>query len=242
MKTLLIILILLSLASNKYSQPADSIFVVISGDTIHIWNTGIYENCASNFLMSVTRNAYSITVKEIDNATEYATCMCNFDLEVSVTGYPPGNYTVNVFRKLPLFYPDTLFYIGSTSFSYGGSSLTYYTTGNQSNCYVLSTVDADTKISSDYYLAQNIPNPFNPTTQLSYGITQSGLVTLKVYNLLGTEVETLVNEEKTAGTYELNWNAANFPSGVYFYQLRAASPSTSSGRGFVETKKMLLIK
>jgi len=234
MKTLLTILILLSLASNKYSQPADSIFVVISADTIHIWNTGIYENCASHFLMSVTRDAYSITVKEIDIATQYATCMCNFDLEVSITGYLPGDYTVNVFRKLPLINPDTLFYIGSTSFSYSGSSLTYYTTGFQSNCYVLSTVDAETKISSDYYLAQNFPNPFNPRTKLSYSITLSGLVTLKVYNILGTEIEILINEEKPVGTYELNWNAANLPSGVYFCRLQAGS--------FVQTRKMILLK
>ncbi|MBK7632272.1 MAG: hypothetical protein IPJ23_16510 [Ignavibacteriales bacterium] len=52
----------------------------------------------------------------------------------------------------------------------------------------------------------------------------------------------MLTREKSVGTYELNWNAANLPSGVYFYQLRAASPSTTSGQGFDETKKMLLIK
>jgi hypothetical protein len=60
--------------------------------------------------------------------------------------------------------------------------------------------------------------------------------------VLGTEIETLVDEEKSAGTYELNWNAANLPSGVYFYRLQAGDPSTSSGQSFVQTRKMILLK
>jgi len=75
----------------------------------------------------------------------------------------------------------------------------------------------------NFILYQNYPNPFNPSTNISYGITQSGLVTLKIYDVLGTEIETLVNEEKPVGTYELNWNAANLPSGVYFYRLQAGA-------------------
>ena len=90
------------------------------------------------------------------------------------------------------------------------------------------------EVPREFLLSQNYPNPFNPTTKLSYSITQSGLVTLKVYDVLGTEIETLVNEEKSVGTYELNWNAANLPSGVYFYRLQAGS--------FVQTRKMILLK
>jgi hypothetical protein len=104
-----------------------------------------------------------------------------------------------------------------------------------------------------YYLSQNYPNPFNPTTKINYQLPQSGFVTLKIYNILGREVATLVNEEKPAGTYELIWNAVSaaggLPSGVYYYQLRstldggqAGNPSTSSGQSFVETKKMILLK
>ena len=83
-------------------------------------------------------------------------------------------------------------------------------------------------------LHQNYPNPFNPSTKISYSISHSGLVTLKVYDILGTEIETSVNEEKSVGTYELNWNAANLPSGVYFYRLQAGS--------FVQMRKMILLK
>ena len=75
---------------------------------------------------------------------------------------------------------------------------------------------------------------------------KSSFVTIKIYDLLGSEVATLVNEEKTVGTYELIWNAASaaggLPSGVYFYRLQVIDPESSSGQGFVETKKMILIK
>jgi len=86
----------------------------------------------------------------------------------------------------------------------------------------------------EFLLTQNYPNPFNPSTKVSYSITKLGYVTLKVYDVLGTEVETFVNEEKPVGTYELNWNAANLPSGVYFYRLQAGD--------FVQTRKMILLK
>jgi photosystem II stability/assembly factor-like uncharacterized protein len=85
-----------------------------------------------------------------------------------------------------------------------------------------------------YSLEQNYPNPFNPITSLQYAIGSRKFVTLKVYDILGREVATLVNEEKAAGEYEVEFNAANLPSGIYFYQLKAGS--------FVEARKMVLVK
>ncbi|MCW9094309.1 MAG: T9SS type A sorting domain-containing protein, partial [Ignavibacteriaceae bacterium] len=66
--------------------------------------------------------------------------------------------------------------------------------------------------------------------------------TLKVYDLLGREVAVIVNEEKPTGTYEVEFDGTGLPSGIYFYQLKGADPESSSGQGFVETKKMLLLK
>ena len=86
----------------------------------------------------------------------------------------------------------------------------------------------------NFYLSQNYPNPFNPVTSLQYAIGSRQFVTLKVYDLLGKEVATLVNEEKPAGEYEVEFNAATLPSGIYFYQLKAGQ--------FSETKKMILLK
>lgn len=85
-----------------------------------------------------------------------------------------------------------------------------------------------------FSLSQNFPNPFNPTTQIRFEIPISGFVTLKVYDILGREVATLVNEKKTPGTYEVEWNAGNVSSGVYFYRLNAGN--------FVETRKMILMR
>jgi hypothetical protein len=86
----------------------------------------------------------------------------------------------------------------------------------------------------DFSLSQNYPNPFNPTTSLQYAIGSRQYITLKIFDLLGREVTTLVNEEKPAGEYEIEFDAANLPSGIYFYQLQ--------GGAFVETKKMILLK
>ena len=85
-----------------------------------------------------------------------------------------------------------------------------------------------------YALHQNYPNPFNPKTSIKYGVPIKANVVLKVYSAIGSEVVTLVNEEKPAGNYEVAWNAENIPSGVYFYKMQAGS--------FIETRKMILIK
>jgi len=85
-----------------------------------------------------------------------------------------------------------------------------------------------------FRLAQNYPNPFNPTTSIDYSINSKGMVNLTVYNLLGHEVATLVNEVKSLGNYTVLFDASNLPSGIYFYQLKAGSEVT--------TQKMTLLK
>lgn len=91
----------------------------------------------------------------------------------------------------------------------------------------------------NFELFQNYPNPFNPTTAISYQLSSPGYVTLKVYDELGREVKTLVNEQKAAGKYSISFDASPLASGVYFYQLRA---QTAGGGSFVSTKKLLLLK
>ena len=83
-------------------------------------------------------------------------------------------------------------------------------------------------------MEQNYPNPFNPSTSIQFKIPENSFVTLKVYNVLGKEVATLLNEEKNAGSYEVTFNATEFSSGIYFYKIEADN--------FVETKKMILMK
>jgi len=101
---------------------------------------------------------------------------------------------------------------------------------------------ADNSQPEVFYLSQNYPNPFNPSTRIKFTIPsviesetkQSQLITLKVYDILGNEIASLINEEKPAGSYEIEFNGNGLPSGVYFYQLKANT--------FIETKKMMLLK
>ncbi len=85
-----------------------------------------------------------------------------------------------------------------------------------------------------YSLSQNYPNPFNPVTRLGFGISDLGFVTLKVYDILGNEIKTLVNEIKSAGYYEIDFNGSDLSSGIYFYKLEAGS--------FKETRRMMIVK
>jgi len=94
--------------------------------------------------------------------------------------------------------------------------------------------EKDNLVPNPFLLEQNYPNPFNPTTTIKYSVTEVSKVSLILFNLLGQEIITLVNDEKPAGNYSVNFNAVNLSSGVYFYRLQAGS--------FVETRKMILLK
>lgn len=96
------------------------------------------------------------------------------------------------------------------------------------------SVKSDNQITENYLLLQNYPNPFNPTTIIRLSIRESSYVTLKVYDILGKVVTELVNGNIEAGNHSINFDAANLPSGLYFYSL--------SANGYSETKKMILAK
>ena len=100
---------------------------------------------------------------------------------------------------------------------------------------VLTKVEnSNPEIIKEYKLKQNYPNPFNPITKINYSLPQNGKIVLKVYNMLGQEVRTLVNEFKTAGNYEVDFNASSLSSGVYIYRIEAS--------GFSKSMKMVLLK
>jgi hypothetical protein len=90
------------------------------------------------------------------------------------------------------------------------------------------------EIPTEYNLYQNYPNPFNPTTTIKYSVKEAGMVTLKVYDILGKEITTLVNEIKSPGEYTVTFNASSLPSGIYFYTMQAG--------GFKASNKLLLLK
>ena len=127
-------------------------------------------------------------------------------------------------------YYDDISDIQASSFVYRLKQIDY----NGSFEYSEEVIVNNSVTPDEYFLSQNYPNPFNPSTTISYSISEMEFVTLKVYDFLGSEVAILVDEEKPAGTYKVEWNATDIPSGVYFYKLQT--------NGFIETKKMMLLK
>lgn len=92
----------------------------------------------------------------------------------------------------------------------------------------------ENELTSEYNLSQNYPNPFNPVTKIKYTIPKAGFVSIKVFDMLGREISTLVNEEKQTGNYEVEFNATNLASGIYIYKMQTGS--------FMNSKKIILIK
>ncbi len=131
------------------------------------------------------------------------------------------------YTGIPFVFNNTVFF--SKAEPATGIELWYYNPG-------LTSVDErnTNQLPSAYTLQQNYPNPFNPTTNVVFQIPQSGFITLKVFDVLGREITTLVNEEKKAGSHSVQFNAAKLASGMYFYKLQAGNN--------IETKRMLLIK
>jgi hypothetical protein len=99
---------------------------------------------------------------------------------------------------------------------------------------VVSVEYPESGMPQEYQLAQNYPNPFNPSTTIEYSLPEQADVTIKIYDVLGNELEVIFSGNKSAGTHRLNWNASNYASGIYFYRMSAGT--------FNQVKKMLLLK
>lgn len=131
----------------------------------------------------------------------------------TLTAPGAGTYTVNAGYKNP-------------SRRYGTTTISINVTGINEKF--------DNSIPQEYKLYSNYPNPFNPETIIRYSIPQSSFTTIKIYNIEGKELATIVNEMKTAGNYQISFNASQLPSGTYFYRIESGN--------FSSTKKMILLK
>jgi hypothetical protein len=147
----------------------------------------------------------------------------------SIDGLAPGSYSITV---------DNL---GSTEPTSSTALVKYTSTGSPVgatiNFSLSSATSVETNISEqlkEFELSQNFPNPFNPSTTINYAIQQSGVVILKVYNVVGQEIQTLVNNYQAVGNYQVTLNAQNLSSGVYFYRLQS--------NGSTLMRKMILLR
>jgi hypothetical protein len=152
-------------------------------------------------------------------------------------------YTYNANGNAALFIAEQ--WINSLWQPFNSSSSTLDSAGNYigiSGCKIifhykqtlLTSVFEDMGTPASFQLYQNYPNPFNPSTIIKYRLSTASHVRITIVDLLGREVRTLLNEQKSAGSYQVSWNASGVPSGVYFYRLQAGS--------FTETQKLILLK
>jgi len=188
--------------------------------TLYVYNYGtvpdsvyssiIYQVVNPDSALELTPRAFEINPKD--------------SVGITFTIYPPRINRTGFNMYKPKIVIDSRFSIGNTHFE------------KIMQFHLVGTTGLDEEINTplNFNLSPNYPNPFNPTTTIKYSIPKTSNVLIKVFDVLGNEITTLVNEEKPIGTYEVNWNATTLPSGVYFYRLQAGS--------FVETKKMILLK
>ena len=147
--------------------------------------------------------------------------------------------------------PTRLYYVKTGSTFDALQGILYYSFGNYKLVprnngdfvgYTPVSVEEEATIPTEFNLSQNYPNPFNPATTIRFALPEESTVRLSIYNLLGQEVNVLMNNEvQSAGSYSLNFDASRLPSGIYFYRM-IANPVEKGGRSFVNVKKMILLK
>lgn len=213
-----LLIISLVLFTNTNSQPDFNGTTPGCGSSgCHTSQTGIVSTeVLSNFQVKITVTGTTSKVAgELvnSNGDVVAVNISSSSNPFILTAPSAGTYTVNAGFKNP-------------SKKWGSASAVVTVTGVDEELVGLKP--------QTFELYSNYPNPFNPSTKIRYAISQSAFTTLKVYSMLGQEVATLINEEKTPGVYEVNFDATNLSSGTYLYKLQAGN--------FTEIKKMILIK
>lgn len=184
----------------------------VSGDA---WGT---INLPSGSYSNSLRVKYIITTRDSSNIGIPVISVTNL---TSYIWFVPG-------RKFPVF---EIIYstISINGTQFGNSKTVNYNDGS-----TIGISNISNEVPAGYSLSQNYPNPFNPSTNLEFGISDLEFVSLKIFNTLGREVATLVNERLSAGTYKYSFDASGLTSGIYFYTLKAGK--------FTETKRMILVK
>ena len=200
---------------------------------------------AGNYVIKTTNSGINWIIQDINN-TSYLTSIKFINPE---TGWTVGDggqiyFSTNGGNNWTQQTPVTFNNLQSVSFV---NQYTGYIAGDfgtilkTTNGGYVWVKESNSEIPKTHSLRQNYPNPFNSTTKISFALPKTGLVTIKVFDVLGKEIETLVNESLKPGTYETAFDGSSYPSGVYFYRL-VFRHGGSSTDGFTETKRMVLIK
>jgi len=212
-------------------------------------NSGFFENYPVVTSLAMNSKGYLYALTN-DNVYKSSSSIFN-NYTINVYSYPPeaGNITGGgtyswgqklTFTATPNIGYEFLMWTENTPGNVGIGNNPYKINVTANRIFYANykhkavSVEGNESIPTKYLLYQNYPNPFNPTTTISYSIPKSGLITIKVYDVLGREIETLVNENKPIGNYSVQFNANKLISGVYFYRMESGS--------YIESKKFVIIK
>lgn len=233
MKTIFILVLLtISLVFNTSAQ-VSATFV---GDTVKIWDAGFDWSCNGKFFPITKMSQDTIYIIECDTM-RLVTCSCYFTVGTSLSGLTAGTYTAIVTRQHiehitnPI---DTVYisneYAGSVTFTIlNPPTASSKVSLSQSKCSSFPGSVVDENIAPNKFaMLSNHPNPFNPNTTIRYTIPNTVHVSLSIYSMTGQLIVNLVNEEKSFGSYDINYNAQNMPSGIYVCRLNFGERSLSS--------------
>jgi len=178
----------------------DSIVVKTSNDTVYVWDYNAWEQCAFQLDYAIEVIDSVITITQIDTAIDMTTCYGYHNFVVPIVGLSTGNYRIDIYRDC--LYQDIRF-IKSHRFE-----------------YVLSNIITNEINPSKFMLHNAYPNPFNPSSNLSYELPSEGFVSLKIYDSLGKEVVTLVSRNQQKGFYKVNFNPQGLSSSIFYFRLQ----------------------
>lgn len=234
MKFTAIIFLFLSFLPELRSQSFD--FYRTSPELIYTNDTfGIVSNAKIN---NLTNSPLTLRViKSYANFPQgWEACICDIvvchppGVDTAIADYPPGLSSVDVMIYVHSI-PGTGYLTVRTE---KVSNPNEHINLNFGCSYSPLGIQQISTLVKDFNLEQNYPNPFNPNTKIYFSIPKSGQIFLNVYDMLGREVKTLINEKLSAGEYEIDFNGTNIPSGVYYYSLKSED--------YIKVKKMVLIK
>jgi len=203
----------------------------------------IVDSMFSAYIPAQKRYSFKLYLKNLGSTLQIKSptvkVFCNDPWVTNISGITetapsilPGQ-VVSCFGITSIFYDSTSF-PGYFNLKFEISSGGYFYWIDSVKKIITGIANESNEVPTEYFLSQNYSNPFNPTTTIGYGIKEKSNVKIIILNAIGEEVAVVLNEEKESGYHQIEFNASNLPSGVYFYQLRAGE--------FISVKKMILLK